>query len=122
MEMIVIGVDVHMQSVTVVAADARAAHSRGRQRGAAKHAPGARVWAIEGAGHYGAGLARYLAGRAETVLEVSRSLRVEQQSVTAVAVDEAGRLLAEKVIGVGSRELLAGRPASRRSGARVRRI
>jgi hypothetical protein len=34
---------------------------------------GARVWAIEGRGSYGAGLARYLAGHGETVLEVSRT-------------------------------------------------
>ena len=28
---------------------------------------GARVWAVEGAGHYGAGFARYLSARGETV-------------------------------------------------------
>ena len=37
-----------------------------------RHANGARVWAIEGVGHHGAGLARYLGGRGETVLEVGR--------------------------------------------------
>ena len=40
-----------------------------------QHAPGRRVWAIEGSGSYGAGLARFLAGRGETVLEVSRTRR-----------------------------------------------
>src|SRR6266496_1540979 len=34
-------------------------------RFADEHAPGARVWAVEGAGHYGAGLARHLSGRGE---------------------------------------------------------
>jgi Transposase len=33
---------------------------------------GARVWAIEGSGSYGAGLVRYLVSRGETVLETSR--------------------------------------------------
>jgi transposase len=42
---------------------------------AARHAPGRRVWAIEGTGSYGVGLARYLAERGETVLEVSRTHR-----------------------------------------------
>jgi transposase len=38
-------------------------------------APGRRVWAIEGTGCYGAGLARFLAARAEQVLEVERPKR-----------------------------------------------
>lgn len=37
--------------------------------------PGVRVWALEGTGHYGAGLTRYLAAHGETVLEVTRSQR-----------------------------------------------
>ena len=40
---------------------------------------GARLWALEGAGHYGAGLARYLRERGETVLEVGRSPRSERR-------------------------------------------
>ncbi len=40
-----------------------------------KHAPGRRVWAIEGTGCYGAGLARFLAARGERVLEVERPKR-----------------------------------------------
>ncbi len=39
------------------------------------HAPGRRVWAIEGTGCYGAGLARFLAGRGERILEVERPKR-----------------------------------------------
>jgi transposase len=35
-------------------------------------APGARVWALEGSGAYGAGLARFLSERGERVLEVER--------------------------------------------------
>ena len=44
-------------------------------RFAQQHAEGARVWAVEGAGHYGAGLARYLSEHGETVLEVGRAPR-----------------------------------------------
>jgi transposase len=39
------------------------------------HAPGRRVWAIEGTGCYGAGLARFLAARDEQVLELERPKR-----------------------------------------------
>jgi transposase len=46
---------------------------------AAAEANGARVWAIEGTGSYGAGLARFLAGRKETVLEISRTPRGERR-------------------------------------------
>jgi transposase len=35
------------------------------------------VWAVEGAGHYGAGLARHLSGRGEAVLEIGRGPRDE---------------------------------------------
>jgi transposase len=48
-------------------------------RFAAEYAAGARVWAIEGAGHYGAGLARFLSGHGETVHEVSRTVRGERR-------------------------------------------
>jgi transposase len=39
------------------------------------HAPGVRVFAIEGAGAYGAGLARFLCAQGERVLEVERPAR-----------------------------------------------
>ena len=42
---------------------------------ARRHAPGRRLWAIEGTGCYGAGLARYLASRGERVVEVERPAR-----------------------------------------------
>jgi len=48
-------------------------------RFADEYASGTRVWAVEGAGHYGAGLARYLSGRGETVLEAGRSPRGERR-------------------------------------------
>ena len=46
---------------------------------AEKHACGVRAWAVEGAGHYGAGLTRYLTGQGEAVLEVGRHARVERR-------------------------------------------
>jgi len=48
-------------------------------RFAAGNAGGARVWAIEGAGHYGANLSRFLADRGETVLEAGRQPRGERR-------------------------------------------
>ena len=41
--------------------------------------PGARAWAVEGAGHYGAAFTRYLDQQSETALEVGRSLRSERR-------------------------------------------
>jgi transposase len=43
------------------------------------HAAGRRAFAVEGAGSFGAGLTRFLTGRGERVLEVSR-LRRERRS------------------------------------------
>ena len=48
-------------------------------RFAERHAPGARLWAIEGAGHYGAGLVRHLGRRGELLHEVSRMGRGERR-------------------------------------------
>ncbi len=88
----VVGVDTHLDEhvLAVVAAPSGAvlarhtvrANARGYQaalRFAGEAAHGARVWAIEGTGSYGAGLARYLAGRGETVLEISRTPRAERR-------------------------------------------
>jgi transposase len=88
----VLGVDTHrdehvMAVVTapagaVVAGSAAPTNGRGYRellRLAARHAPGRRAWAIEGTGSYGAGLARFLAGRGETVLELSRAARAERR-------------------------------------------
>src|SRR5207342_1852830 len=48
-------------------------------RFAAEHAPSTRVWAVEGAGHDGAGLVRHLSGRGETALEAGRGPRNERR-------------------------------------------
>jgi transposase len=88
----VVGVDTHLDEhvLAVVAAPSgavvarRSVHASGRGyaaafRFAAAVAEGARVWAIEGTGSYGAGLARSLAGRGETVLEISGAPRAERR-------------------------------------------
>jgi len=81
----VIGVDTHrdQHAFAVVTSPAGAVVAQtvlrvnargyaGAVRFAERHAPGVRAWAVEGAGHYGAGLSRYLGERGETVLEVGR--------------------------------------------------
>ena len=88
----VIGVDTHRDQhvLAIVAAPtgaiiARASVATDRRgyeaalRFAVRHAGGVRVWAVEGTGHYGAGLTRFLASRAEAVSEVGRSARVERR-------------------------------------------
>jgi hypothetical protein len=88
----VIGVDTHRDEhvVAVVTAPAGAlvagkaarASARGYRellRSAERYALGRRAWAIEGSGSDGAGLARYLAQRGETVLEISRIPRSERR-------------------------------------------
>lgn len=54
---------------------------------AGRHAPGRRVWAIEGTGSYGAGLARFLAARGERVLEVGRAKRERRSHAKTDALD-----------------------------------
>ncbi len=88
----VLGVDTHRDrhALAVVTAPAGAllagseiaASSDGYEaalRFADRHATGRRVWAIEGTGSYGAGLARFLAGCGEIVLELSRTPRAERR-------------------------------------------
>jgi transposase len=88
----VVGVDTHLDEhvLVVLAAPAGAviakqavpANARGYRealRFVEEHSDGVRAWAVEGAGHYGVGLARFLAGRGESVLEVSRSPRAERR-------------------------------------------
>jgi transposase len=88
----VIGVDTHRDehvlavlmavAGAVVAGQALPANARGYRetlRFAERYAAGRRASAIEGTGSYGAGLARYLAGRGETVLEVGRTPRAERR-------------------------------------------
>jgi transposase len=84
----VLGVDTHADSHALALVDARSqrtsrcqtvpATQRGYRRAlrlAERHAPGRRVWALEGSGCYGAGLARFLSERGERVLEVERPAR-----------------------------------------------
>jgi transposase len=88
----VVGVDTHRDrhTLAVVAATSGGlvgqrslpASARGYAeavRFADERAPGARVWAVEGTGHYGAGLARHLSSRGETVLEAGRGPREERR-------------------------------------------
>ncbi len=88
----VVGVDTHRDqhvlaivvspAGAVVAQRSVAANARGYAqalRFANEYAGGGRVWAVEGAGHYGAGLARYLSSHGETVLEAGRSPRGERR-------------------------------------------
>jgi transposase len=88
----VLGVDTHRDEHVLVAlaapvgavvareaVGANAGGYRGALRFAERYARGSRAWAIEGSGSYGAGLARYLAGRGETVLELSRTPRAERR-------------------------------------------
>jgi hypothetical protein len=88
----VIGVDTHRDEhvlavltaaagavVTGAALPANARGYRETLRFAGRYAAGRRAWAIEGTGSYGAGLARFLAGCGETVLEVSRTPRAERR-------------------------------------------
>jgi hypothetical protein len=88
----VVGVDTHRDQHTlavvtapaggVLAQTAVSASARGyteAHRFAERHARGRRARAVEGAGHYGAGLTRYLDGLDETVLEVGRPARGERR-------------------------------------------
>src|SRR3954447_15379186 len=88
----VVGVDTHRDrhALAVVAAPSGGvvvqrsvrASARGYAeavRFAEEFAPGARAWAVEGAGHYGAGLVRHLSRRGETVLEGGRGPRNERR-------------------------------------------
>lgn len=88
----VVGVDTHRDRHAVAIVDAHtgaviaetttAAKARGYAdavRFADRYAPGDRLWAIEGTGHYGAGLVRQLQRHGEAVHEVDRSSRSEQR-------------------------------------------
>ena len=88
----VIGVDTHADAHTLALVDVgtqrmsgvlTVAASRSGYRQALQYArgrgPGLRVWALEGTGSYGAGLARYLAERGEQVVEIARPRRDGRQ-------------------------------------------
>jgi transposase len=83
----VIGVDTHRDTLTaaavtnlggVLAQTTTSADAAGYRQllGFAKlHVPGRRLWAVEGAGSFGAGLAAFLGGCGERVVEVGRPKR-----------------------------------------------
>jgi transposase len=88
----VVGVDTHRDQHALAVVDAHtgaviaqmtaAASARGYAdavRFADRHASGERLWAIEGTGHYGAGLVRYVQRRGEQVHEVDRTSRAERR-------------------------------------------
>jgi transposase len=72
-----------------------------------RHAPGRRAFAVEGTGSFGAGLTRFLSGRAERVLEVGR-LRRERRS--------GGKTDALDAIRAARSVLTQQRPATPRAG------
>ena len=87
-----VGVDTHRDQHAVAIVDAHtgaviaqtttAASARGYAdavRFANRHAPGDRLWAIEGTGHYGAGLVRHLQRQREQVHEVDHTSRGERR-------------------------------------------
>ena len=121
---LVIGVDTHRDthayalvrsgSGEILAQTEFAADSRGYARALAlarKKAPTKRIWAIEGTGSYGKGLARFLADKGEKVLEVECRLRPKRSPARGKS-DELDALRA-------ARQVLEGQVAGHepRSGA-----
>jgi transposase len=98
-------------------------------RFAGEHAPGARVWAVEGTGHDGAGLARHLSREDETVVECGRGPRDERRlrgkDDPLDAIRAARAALAEETLPVPRmgqrREALRLLLIARRSAVEVRR-
>ena len=139
----VVGVDTHrdqpmlavvvVPTGAVVAQRSVAATPRGYSaalRFADEFAPGRRLWAIEGAGHYGAGLGRHLTARNEMVHESARSTRAERRLRGKDDPLDAIRA-ARSVIGTGTRatprsgerqEALRVLMVARRSAVDVRRV
>src|SRR5918995_4972937 len=136
----VIGVDPHRDTHALAVVDVRSggvvfeatavADGEGYEsvlRLAKQHAPGRRAVAVEGSGSFGAGLARFLVGREERVLEVGR-LRRERQSGKNDALDAIRA--ARSVLGQtrparpragGEREALRALSAAREGAVTARR-
>ncbi len=124
----VIGVDTHrdkhmLAAVTaptgaVIAGEEVSADARYRAtlRFAARYAAGRRVWAIDGSGSYGAGLARYLTQRGEIVLELSRTPRGERRLR---GKDDALDAVRTARAALASRELTLPRAGQRREALRL---
>jgi hypothetical protein len=139
----VIGVDTHRDRHALAVVDARtgaivaqtttAAEARGYTqalRFADRHASGARMWAIEGSGHYGAGLTRFLSARAESVAEVGRSIRGERRlrgkddPLDAIRAARSALATGTQLLPRAGRrqEALRVLPLTRRSAVDVRRL
>jgi len=138
----VVGVDTHRDEHTLAVVVAttgvvvaqRSVRASGRgyasARRFAEQQAGTRVWAVEGAGHYGAGLARYLSGRGETVLEIGRGPRDERRlqgkDDSLDAIRAARTALASKTLALPRagqrREALRLLLLARRSAVDVRRL
>jgi transposase len=138
----VVGVDTHGQRHSFALVDAGTgvlvrewvlpASCRGYRRALAlarELAPGRRVWALEGSGCYGAGLARYLLAAGECVREVERPLRrgiegrLKSDSLDAV---RAARAAFERPLAIpragGTREALRVLLTTREQAVQVRRV
>jgi transposase len=73
-------IDAHTGAVIAQTTTAASAHGyTDAVRFADRHAPSSRLWAIEGTGHYGAGLVRHLQRQGEQVHEVDRTSRGERR-------------------------------------------
>ena len=138
---VVIGVDTHRDSHALALVDAglgaliaeeRVDANRAGYRRALKLASGCgrrRLWAVEGSGSYGAGLARYLQHQGERVLELERPVRsgsrgrAKSDALDALRAARAaltGEPLAELRSG-GRREALRVLLVSREASVAVRR-
>jgi transposase len=81
-----------------------------------RHAPGRRVWAMEGTGSYGAGLARFLLAQGERVVEIDRPTRREGRSGAKSDALDAVRAAREAL---GRSRLAAPRADGQRAGLRA---
>jgi transposase len=136
---VVIGVDTHKQTHTAAAVEAAtggvveqataSADPAGYQRlldaadrASATVGAGDRLWAIEGAGSYGAGLTRWLTDRGEVVVEMERPKRparrhgAKSDAIDAVraAREALGRPVSITPKRAGSRAAIAARLSARR--------
>jgi transposase len=136
----VVGVDPHRDSHALAVVDVRtgavvfeanvAANSDGYRQALVlghEHAPGRRVFAVEGTGSFGAGLTRFLTGRGERVLEVGRLRRERSGGKTDAldAVRAARSVLADKRAATpragGERQALQALVAAREGAVNAKR-
>jgi transposase len=96
---------------------------------AARQAPGARLWAVEGSGSYGRGLVRFLAQHGERIVEIDRPQRRDARSAhkndTLDAIRAAREAIARDHLAtpraVGEREALRVLYTTREGAISVRR-